>query len=176
MAEHYEVLSEKHVRFIEQQKVFFMASASGAEVNLSPKGLDSLRVMSGEELVFLDFPGSGNRTARDIKEGGKLTLMFNAFEGAPLILRIFCEGELVEATDGRFGELVAFFDEVPAEHIRRFLLIKVKTVETSCGYGVPIMKFEEERPQITKWVKKKIEQGKLMDYMVDHDVPVDLGL
>ncbi len=175
MAEHYKSLTPKHIDFIQKQKLFFVASASGHEVNLSPKGLDSLRVLNDKELLFLDFPGSGNRTARDIREGGKITLMFNAFDGPPLILRTFCSGELIDKDHERFDNCKEAFSEVPSDWIRRFILFRIEAVETSCGYGVPIMKFENNRPQMTAWVKKKIEKGKLEQYIEEHNQPIDLN-
>ncbi|MEN9443926.1 MAG: hypothetical protein RIS47_816 [Bacteroidota bacterium] len=174
MANYYKSLTPTHIEFIGQQKMFFLASASQMEVNLSPKGLDALRVISPERLLFLDFPGSGNRTARDIRLGGRITLMCCAFEGNPLILRCFCKGRLVEPSDAEFAERLELFDENLRHRARRLVLLDVEAVETSCGWAVPQMEFKTERQLLTDWVDKKTLSGELQAYIDSHDQPVDL--
>ena len=99
MGKRFEGLSVGQKEFIAAQKMFFIASSSGKEVNLSPRGYDCFRVTGDNEAVFLDYPGSGNRTARDIEGDGEITVMFCSFGDKPMILRLFCKGEMVDRDD-----------------------------------------------------------------------------
>ena len=171
MATHYSEFLPKHIEFMGKQQLYFLASASGEEVNLSPKGLDSLRVLSASRLLFLDLPGSGNRSARDVANHGQITVMWTAFEGAPLILRAFCRGRLVEKSDADWDAFYPYFGEWPVEKIRRLIVLDVLAVESSCGYGVPIMEFKTHRSQLTDWLDKKLAKNQLEDYIESHAVP-----
>ena len=91
MGKQYAKLEQKDIDFIKAQKIFYLASSSGEEVNLSPKGYDCLRVLDNQTLLYMDFPGSGNRTYRDAINGGEFTVMFTAFEGAPKHHKTFCQ-------------------------------------------------------------------------------------
>lgn len=168
-------LSNKHVEFIAKQKVFFMASCSGKEVNLSPKGLDSIRVLDKNRLVYLDYPGSGNRTARDIEADGDVTIVFTAFEGPAMILRLFCKGRLVEKSDDRFGDLLAKFDTADPGPIRRIIVLMISAVEQSCGFGTPYMEFIGDREELKNWAEKKSRKGTLEKYIESHATPPDLS-
>ncbi|MEJ2501054.1 MAG: pyridoxamine 5'-phosphate oxidase family protein [Campylobacterales bacterium] len=174
MGKQYTVLTTDDCAFIESAKLFFTASCSTHEVNLSPKGYDTLKIRDNRTLIYLDYPGSGNRTARDLREGGKATLMWCAFEGAPNILRCFCEGELIEPGDFEFEACLSYFPGVDAKTIRRFIRFDVRAVESSCGMAVPLMRYEGERPVLRDWTEEMAEEGRLSDYIDKHDVPPEL--
>lgn len=174
MADQYKTLTDEDISFIGEQKVFFIASSSVAEVNLSPKGYDCLRVIDEKTLLYLDYPGSGNRTARDIENGGKVTVMFTAFTGEARITRCFCTGELIEKDDQRFGELFARFEGVEEVLIRRLILFSVETVEKSCGISVPVMEYKSERGGLKKWAKGMSDKGKLEIYIKENATPPEL--
>lgn len=173
MGKQYKSLTEDDIAFINDQKLFYIASCSDAEVNLSPRGFDAIYVEDQNSLIMLDYPGSGNRTARDIKNSGKITLVFNAFEGSAKILRLFCEGELIETYDFEFDKLFEHFKE-KREHVRRIIRLNIQAVESSCGMGVPKMKFEKERSGLKKWIKSQAEEGTLKTYIQEHDTPPNL--
>jgi len=170
MGKQYKKLKQKDIDFIKEQKLFFLASCSGKEVNLSPKGYDVLRVLDEETLLYLDYPGSGNRTYRDAMAGGEFTLMFNAYEGKANITKLFCRAEVISKEDATFKEYLAHFD-VDASIVRQFFLFHIYAVETSCGDGVPFMKYEGDRPSLREWAVKMAKNGKLEQYMKEHEVP-----
>lgn len=159
--------------FIKKQHLFYIASASGQEVNLSPRGFDSARVINESRLVFLDYPGSGNRTARDINADGEVTVVFNAFSGPAQIVRLFCKGALIEKDAPKFQEYFSLFDE-ESELVRRIVELNIYAVESSCGMGVPKMQYQKERAGLQKWMGSMAEKGDLQTYIEDHDVPPKL--
>jgi hypothetical protein len=151
--------------WIAAQPLFFIASAplSGeGHVNLSPRGLDSLRVLAPHEVAFYDLTGSGNETAAHLAENGRITLMFCAFAGAPRILRLFGKGEVVRPDAPGWDELRHHFGAglPPARQIIR---ITVSRVQTSCGYGVPLMTLQGQRDDLVHWAEKKGTEG-LVEY------------
>lgn len=151
--------------WITAQPLFFVASAplSGeGHVNLSPRGLDSLRVLGPHEVAFYDLTGSGNETAAHLAENGRITLMFCAFAGAPRILRLFGKGEVVRPADPGWEALSCHFTGglPPA---RQIIHIAVSRVQSSCGYGVPLMTLQKQRDDLITWCDKKGAEG-LSDY------------
>ncbi len=174
MGKQYKVLTPENIDFINEQHLFYIASASGQEVNLSPRGFDNARVINESRMIFLDYPGSGNRTARDIKAGGEVTVVFNAFSGPAQIVRLFCKGVLVEKEDPEFDVYFSLFDE-EAAHVRRIVELNIYAVESSCGMGVPKMQYQKERTGLKKWIAKQAEEETLQDYLVAHDTPPDLN-
>jgi len=173
MGKQYKSLSKADISFIEEQKLFYIASSSNHEVNLSPKGYDSIYVQDPSTLYMLDYLGSGNRTARDISNKGELTLLFNAFEHDPKILRCFCKGEIINKEDKSFQNASSFFNEDP-KAIRQIFKLNVYAVETSCGMGVPIMKYQEERPQVRDYALHMAKEGKFEEYAKAHEIPPTL--
>jgi hypothetical protein len=147
--------------WIAAQPLFFVASAplSGeGHVNLSPRGLDSLRVIGPHEVAFYDLVGSGNETAAHLAENGRITLMFCAFEGAPRILRLFGNGEVVRPDAPGWEALRRHFsDDLPPP--RQIIRIAVSRVQTSCGYGVPLMTLQGQRDDLVRWAEKKGADG-----------------
>ena len=152
-------------KWIAAQPLFFVASAplSGeGHINLSPRGLDSLKVLGPHEVAFYDLVGSGNETAAHLAENGRITIMFCAFEGAPRILRLYGRGEVVRPDDADWSELYRHFDAgLPVA--RQIIRITVSRVQTSCGYGVPLMTLQSPRDDLIKWCDKKGAAG-LTDY------------
>jgi len=173
MGKQYKTLTQKDIEFIKKQKLFYLASSSGKEVNLSPKGYDSIRVLDKQTLLYLDFPGSGNRTYRDAMAGGEFTIVFNAFEGNANIVRLFCKAEPIEKSDERFEGYMSHFG-VNKKHIRQLFIFDIYAVETSCGMAVPYMKYEKERKSLKNWAKNMAEDGRLQEYIDDHEVPPNL--
>lgn len=164
MGKIYQVIEPDHRAFIEQQPLFFVASAplpATGHINLSPKGLDAFRVLDERTVTYLDLTGSGNETAAHLTENGRLTLMFCAFSGHPKILRLYCRGRVVTRLSHEWDEAVGRFRAQPG--IRQIVLADVESVQTSCGFGVPLMAFEQQRDQLTRWADSKGE-AQLVDY------------
>jgi hypothetical protein len=174
MGTQYSKLKDKDIAFIQKQHLFYIASSSGQEVNLSPKGYDSIRVLNPNQILYLDYPGSGNRTARDIENNGEITMVFNSFEeNEAKILRIFSKGKIIKKSSPEFDEYLSKF-ELEKKFIRQFMLFQIYAVETSCGEAVPVMKFERRRNELEDWVKKMEKSGKLQKYIDDHETPPNL--
>ncbi len=172
MGKQYKCLTEKDIEFAGRQHLFFIASACGKEVNLAPKGEDCIRFLDEKTILILDFPGSSNRTGRDIEAGGEVTLMFCSFEEEPKVLRIFCKGDLVERDAPLFVELVKNFPAVNPAIVRQLFRLNIYAVETSCGLSVPVMRFEKTREKgVSHWASKKESEGKLDDYIKSHKEP-----
>jgi len=147
-------------RFIARQHVFFVASAplsADGHVNLSPKGLDTFRVLGPTTVAYLDLTGSGVETIAHLRENGRLTVMFCAFEGRPRILRLYGRGRAVEPTDAGWAELAAHFPELPG--VRSVVVLEVERIADSCGYAVPRYEYVADRPQLTEWCEKKGPAG-----------------
>jgi len=173
MGKQYKVLTPENIEFINQQHLFYIASASGQEVNLSPRGFDSAQVIDESSMVFLDYPGSGNRTARDIEAGGEVTVVFNAYSGPAQIIRLFCKGELVEKGTEVFSNYFSLFD-VDEVLIRRIVKLNIYAVESSCGMGVPKMQYQKQRTGLQKWIVSMDENGELQKYVDAHETPPNL--
>lgn len=153
----HEKIGEPLREFIEKQPMFFVASAprEGGRVNLSPKGMDTFRVLSPSEVAYLDLTGSGNETAAHLLENGRVTVMFCSFGAKPLILRLYGRGEVVHPADDRYALLAPLFPEIAGT--RQIIVIQVDSVQTSCGYAVPKMELVAERRQLAESAEKKGE-------------------
>ena len=153
MADFFEELGEKHVAMIAAQPVFFVATAAeGARINLSPKGYDCFRVLSPKRVAYLDLGGSGNETNAHLLADGRITLMFCNFQQPAQILRIYGRGEPVVPWERGWDELAAHFTLLPGT--RQIFDITVDSAQTSCGFGVPVMTLEHERPTLLKYHAK----------------------
>ena len=160
MGKLYQEIDEELRSFIEAQHVFFVASApagSGGHVNVSPKGLDSLRILGSETLAYLDFVGSGVETIAHLRENGRIVLMFCAFQGHPRIVRLHGRGEVIEPQDAAFGVLLPHFQPMPG--MRAIIRIELERISDSCGYGVPLYEYTGQRAQLRKWAERKGEAG-----------------
>lgn len=162
MARFYPKLEAKHRDFIAAQKIFFTASGTAtSRLNLSPKGMDSLRVLSPSRVAYLDLTGSGNETAAHLKHDGRLTLMWTSFDADPLILRLYGRGHTVRRQDADWPTLRAYFPDLPGA--RQLIVLDIESVQTSCGYAVPLYSYRGERETLTRWAEKKGPVG-LLDY------------
>jgi hypothetical protein len=145
--------------FIEAQPMFFVATAplsADGHVNLSPKGLDTFRVLSPERVAYLDLTGSGNETASHLLENGRVTFMFCAFEGPPKILRLYGTGRPVLPSDIEWSDLAALFPVLRGA--RQIIVANITRVQTSCGFAVPKMQFQGQRDTLLKWAEKKSDE------------------
>jgi Pyridoxamine 5'-phosphate oxidase len=177
MGKIFDVIDEQLERWIVRQPMFFVGSApldADGHVNVSPKGpIDTLRVLTPTSVAYLDFVGSGAETIAHVRENGRVVIMLCAFEGPPRILRLHGRGEVVAASDPRFGdlmELCGFAEPETPEARRAIVLVEVERIADSCGYGVPLMKHEGERPHLGLWAAKKVRVGgseALIDYQRD---------
>lgn len=172
MGSQYGSLNEYDKTFIAEQKMFFIASSSGKEVNLSPRGYDCLRILGDNEAVFLDYAGSGNRTARDIEAEGDITVMFCSFGPAPMILRFFCKGEVIEKENSTLQKMFSLMD---LKGRRQFIKLHIYCVEHSCGMSVPIYEFTSQRSELKEWCKEEENAGRLDEYIKRRHTPQDLS-
>ena len=162
MGQRYTEIPNRLLQFIEKQKMFFVATATtDSSINLSPKGNDSLRVLTPTKVVWLNLTGSGNETSAHVQESPRMTIMFNAFEGPPMILRIFGQAKVIHPRDKEWSELYSHFE--PILGARQIFDLSVELVQTSCGFGVPFYDFKNERCLMEDWAEKKGEQG-IVDY------------
>ncbi len=150
MATFTDTLSDKHIAMIEAQPCFFTATATAdGHINLSPKGLDTFRVLSHSAVAYLDLAGSGNETHAHLAADGRITIMFCNFQNPALILRIYGRGRAVLPQDEGFDALAENFTLLPGT--RQIFLIDVDEVQTSCGWGVPLMHIDKQRETLTKY-------------------------
>jgi len=165
MGQQYSDISEKLKQFIEAQKIFFVGTATAdSRINVSPKGMDSLRVMDANRVIWLNLTGSGNETSAHVQLDGRMTLMFAAFEGKPMILRLYGQATVIHQNDAAWQELYSRFD--PVAGVRQIFQLSVDLVQTSCGMAVPFFDFVEERPQLDDWAIKKGSAG-IKQYWLD---------
>ena len=158
MAKQYDTLSELLQAFIAAQKIFFVGTATAdSRVNVSPKGMDSLRVLSNTRVLWLNLTGSGNETSAHVQQDPRMTLMFCAFDGAPLILRLYGTARVIHQNDPEWSALFAHFTPLPGA--RQIFDLAIELVQTSCGFGVPYLTYKEERPMLADWATKKGDDG-----------------
>ena len=149
-------IQDHHKEFIEHQKMFFVATAPQnleGHINLSPKGLDSFRVLSPTRVAYMDIVGSGNETSAHLMENRRITFMFCAFDGPPNILRLYGKGYTVLPGDKEWDEMAAHFTLQLAT--RQIIVADIYNVQTSCGYAVPLYDYTGERDHAQKWAEKK---------------------
>jgi Pyridoxamine 5'-phosphate oxidase len=143
--------------FIDRQHMFFVATAPsgpGGHVNLSPKGLDALRVLGPREVGYLDAIGSGAETIAHLRDNGRITLMFCAFDGPPNIVRLYGAGEVIEPQDAAFSLLQPAFGEA-SPGTRAIIRVRVHRIADTCGFGVPLLEYRAQRPQLSAWASRK---------------------
>lgn len=147
-------------KLIQSQHVFFVASAplsSEGNLNLSPKGLDSFRILGPRTVAYLDLIGSGVETIAHLKENGRIILMFCAFDGPPIIVRLHGRGRVVEPESPEFSSFVSQFPVFGST--RSIIVVDVTRISSSCGFGVPRLKYEGDRDQVFRWAQKKGPEG-----------------
>jgi len=156
MSKVYDCLEDKHVAFIGEQKIFFVATAptsSDGHVNVSPKGYDSLRIVNDRCVEWVDLGGSGIETQAHLQENGRITLMFCGFDGAANILRIYGRGSAIDFDHPEFATAMAAFPTF--DRARAVIRIEILRVADSCGWGVPYYEFKGERDQLRRWAGNK---------------------
>lgn len=169
MGKVYDTIEGRVAEFIERQHLFFVATAPLDEsglINLSPKGLDTFRILGPREIAYLDFAGSGIETVAHLRENERIVVMFCAFDGPPNIVRLHGRGSAIEPGEEGFDALSNRFDPVP--HIRSIIRVAVDRISDSCGFGVPLYRFEGERDQLTRWAEKKGKAG-VVDYQNENN-------
>ena len=160
MARTYPAITEELRRFIEAQQMFFVASAplaADGHVNVSPKGLDCLRVLGPLRVAYLDLTGSGNETSAHLRENGRLTLMFCAFAGPPRILRLYGTGTPALPGSPTWALLRPLFPDYPGA--RQLIVADITRVQTSCGFAVPLYEYAGQRDTLLRFAETKGEQG-----------------
>ncbi len=160
MAKVFDRITEPLQQFIKAQQIFFVATAPldpTGHINLSPKGLDSFRILSPTQVAYLDLTGSGNETSAHLLENGRITLMFCAFQGTPMILRLFGQGRTVLPNAPDWDSLNAIFPAMPGT--RQIFVAEIDRVQTSCGTGVPLYDYQDQRQDMIDWAAKKGSAG-----------------
>ena len=151
MAKLHDIIDDRITAFIEAQKIFFVATAPSTgdgHVNMSPKGYDSFRILGPNKVAYLDLGGSGIETVAHLRENGRITFMFCAFEGKPNILRLYGKGEAVCFDEPGFGDSLALFPEFPKA--RAIITADITRIQDSCGWGVPFYDFKGDRDQLVR--------------------------
>lgn len=164
MAEFYEHIEPAHAVFVRRQHIFFTASAAATgRVNISPRGAGAFRVPGPNAVAYLDETGSGNETPAHLRASGRLTIMFCGFESAPMILRLYGQGQSLARGTADYAALPGTVsDNREPPGARQIIRLDVDPVQTSCGYGVPLFDYTEDRPTLRRWAENKGEAG-IMD-------------
>lgn len=158
MAKLYSELDDTLRQFIANQHVFFAASApEQGRINISPKGLDSFRVITNRRVAYLDLTGSENETAAHLAENGRLTLMFCSFAERPLILRLYGKGMVVHLRDANWSELRSLFPPFPGD--RQIIVLDIDSILTTCGFAVPLFDYKGNRSLLTDFACKQGADG-----------------
>ena len=156
MAKVFSEMAPAHQEFIQKQQLFFVATAplmTDGHVNLSPKGLNTFRILSPTRVAYLDLTGSGNETSAHLIENGRITLMFCSFDHQPLILRLYGSGTVVLPHEAHWSDIEPHFEIMPGA--RQIIMVDVHRVQTSCGYGVPMYDYQGQRPTLPAWAQRK---------------------
>jgi len=168
MAERFSKLEKKHIEFINNQHIYFVGTA-GAEgfVNVSPKGMDSFRVVSDKKVIWLNLTGSGNESATHVFENKRMTIMFCSFDKQPLILRLYGNAKVTHQRDSEWEEMISLFPEYVG--VRQFFELDISLIQSSCGYAVPFCEHQGERPTLRKWADNK-GQAAVEEYWKEKNV------
>ena len=163
MGQEFPHIPTKQIEFIRKQKLFFVGTAGDHDtrVNISPKGMDSLRVLNPNRVIWLNTTGSGNETAAHVLDNPRMTVMFCAFDGAPLILRLYGTARAIHPRDDEWADLHARFPTLPGA--RQIFDLTVDLVKTSCGMAVPHFGYQKDRTLLSDWAAKIGPDG-LHDY------------
>ncbi|MCU7797485.1 MAG: pyridoxamine 5'-phosphate oxidase family protein [Candidatus Thiodiazotropha sp. (ex Myrtea spinifera)] len=162
MGKQYDQITEKHAQFIIHQQLFFVAtSTSEGRINLSPKGHDSLRIVNPNQVVWLNLTGSGNETGAHLMQDNRMTLMFCAFEGDPKVLRLYGQATGHHEGSDEWEAHIGRFPLLPGA--RQIIVMEVESVVSSCGFGIPLYDYVEQREELPAWAEKKGVKG-IRDY------------
>lgn len=158
MGQQYLEISEKNIHFISEQKIYFVGTATAdSRVNISPKGMDSLKVLGKNRVIWLNVTGSGNETSAHIQEDNRMTIMFIALDGNPNILRLYGQAKVIHKNDIEWEELSTHFTSLPGA--RQIFDLSVDLVQNSCGMSVPFYSYSEDRNQLKDWAIKQGDEG-----------------
>lgn len=158
MANFYTELNKQLSDFIQEQQIFFVATAADeGRINLSPKGMDTFHIHNNNNVAFLNLTGSGNETAAHLEINSRITIMFCSFSKTPMILRLYGTGKVISPSDNEWQASLANFKSYPGA--RQIITIQIDSVQTSCGFAVPIAEAMVERDTLAKWAESKGEQG-----------------
>ncbi len=160
MAKTYDCITDELQDFVRAQHVFFVATApldGNGHVNLSPKGLDCFRILSSTEVAYLDMTGSGNETSAHVQENQRITFMFCAFDKSPQILRLYGRGRVILPGTPEWDDMSPRFQLYTGT--RQIIAATINRVQTSCGYGVPLMDYVSDRDTMVRWAEAKGEDG-----------------
>lgn len=172
MAKFYSAITPELRSFMEAQHLFFTASATDrSRINLSPKGMDTFRMLDEHTVAYLDLTGSGNETAAHLKHDGRLTIMFCSFDASPRILRLYGQGRLVFPRDAEWAALHSQFPTQAGE--RQIVVMAVESLQTSCGFGVPLYEYVAERPALRDFAEKKGHEGLVAYRWKNNRVSID---
>lgn len=162
MAKKLSELTPQLIDFIQQQHLFFIGTAADeGRVNISPKGMDTFRVITPTKVVWLNLTGSGNETAAHLIKNNRMTIMFCSFEKKPMILRLYGSAKIFHNQDTIYNDYIDLFPEIAGS--RQIITMDIDLVQTSCGYAVPFMDFNQERTQLKSWAEKQGED-RLKEY------------
>ena len=168
MAERFPALEDRHIRFIGEQHLFFVGTAAAeGYVNVSPKGMDTFRVISPSEVAWLNLTGSGNESAAHVRDNPRMTIMFCSFGKQPLIMRLYGKAETIHPRDADWAAMLALFPEDLGA--RQVFRLQLELVLTSCGYAVPRYELLGERPTLTKWAQSHGREG-IEQYWLEKNV------
>jgi len=167
MGKLYPEITSEIADWVKKQKLFFVATAplSGTgHINCSPKGYDSFRILDKTTVVYQDLTGSGAETIAHVRENGRIVIMFCAFEGPPKIFRFYGTGTVITQNDKEFESINRHFKDNPG--IRSYIKVDIDRITDSCGYGVPLYKFESDRETMQKWADNKGKEG-IKNYQIE---------
>lgn len=157
MGNRFKELSDELIQFITGQKLFFVGTATAdSRINISPKGMDSLRVVDRRRVVWLNVTGSGNETSGHVQVDPRMTLMFCALEGLPRIVRLYGSARVIHKNDPYWAELLRLFPPLPGA--RQIFDLSIDLVQSSCGMAVPHFKYLDQRELLNGWAEKKGEE------------------
>lgn len=165
-----ETIQPAHREFIQKQHLFFVGTAPlnpEGHLNISPKGMDTFRLLSDNKVAYMDFIGSGNETSAHTLENGRITFMFCSFQGPPNILRLYGKGYTVLPGTAEWEQYAPLFPQYP--NVRQIIMADIHLVQTSCGYGIPLYDYVGEREIMGVWAAKKGEEG-LKNYIEEKNL------
>ncbi|AMO57505.1 pyridoxamine 5'-phosphate oxidase [Endozoicomonas montiporae] len=151
-------ITDEQIEFIEKQHIFFVGTAAQeGTVNVSPKGMDSLKVLNRNTVAWLNLTGSGNETSAHVQINPRMTIMFCAFEGRPVILRLYGQSDVLHPAHREWGNYISLFPEMPGS--RQIFLLHVEKTQISCGMGVPLYDYKQDRDALVNTFRRRGKEG-----------------
>jgi hypothetical protein len=158
MGRFYDELNDNLREFIGEQHMFFHASApTQGRINLSPKGLDTFRILDNKRVAYLDLTGGESETTAHLMENNRFTIMFCSFAGKPQILRLYGKGWFVRPVDAGWKALEPLFPALVGQ--RQIIGMDIESIMTTCGFAVPLYDFKGHRDLLVRWGETKGEEG-----------------